>query len=67
MIGYFENLANGKNNKLDEIKKQEQEVVEAQAIPLRGYLMKYVMPTLTNGLIEVCKVRPDDPVDYLVL
>ena len=28
--------------------------------------MKHVMPTLAQGLIECCKMRPDDPVDYLV-
>ena len=27
--------------------------------------MKHVIPTLTEGLIETCKVMPDDPVDYL--
>ncbi|KAJ3067270.1 Adenylate kinase 7 [Podochytrium sp. JEL0797] len=53
------------NVRMEEIRKQEQEVLEAQSVPLRNYLMKYVMPTLTSGLIEVCKVRPDDPVDYL--
>jgi len=53
------------NTRLDEIRKQEQEVLQAQSVPLRNYLMKYVMPTLTSGLIEVCKVRPDDPIDYL--
>lgn len=47
------------------MRKQEQEVLEAQSIPLRNYLMKHVMPTLTAGLIDVCKVRPEDPVDYL--
>ena len=35
-------------------------------MPLRNYLMKHVMPTLTEGLIEACKVKPDDPIDYLV-
>ena len=41
-------------------------MLEAQSIPLRNYLMKHVMPTLTQGLIECCQVRPDDPVDFLV-
>ena len=40
-------------------------MMEVQSVPLRNYLMKHVMPTLTQGLIECCKVRPDDPVDYL--
>jgi adenylate kinase len=51
--------------KIKEVRKQEQEVLEAQSVPLRAYLMKFVMPTLTAGLIEVCKVRPEDPVDFL--
>ncbi|XP_048511176.1 DPY30 domain-containing protein 1-like [Athalia rosae] len=33
--------------------------------PLRNYLVKYVFPTLTQGLIKVAELRPDDPVDYL--
>ncbi|KAJ3416008.1 Adenylate kinase 7 [Chytridiales sp. JEL 0842] len=53
------------NSRMEEIRKQEQEVLEAQSVPLRNYLMKYVMPTLTSGLIDVCKVRPEDPIDYL--
>ncbi|KAI8824357.1 uncharacterized protein EV422DRAFT_519852 [Fimicolochytrium jonesii] len=53
------------NARLEEVRKQEAEVLEAQSVPLRNYLMKYVMPTLTSGLIEVCKARPEDPVDYL--
>ena len=28
--------------------------------------MKHVMPTLAQGLIECCKMRPDDPVDFVV-
>eukprot|EP01137_Pigoraptor_chileana_P007728 Opistho-2@53682 len=52
-------------SRLEEVKRQEQEVLEAQSIPLRNYLMKHVMPTLTKGLIEVCKSRPEDPIDFL--
>ncbi|XP_064368172.1 adenylate kinase 7 isoform X2 [Dromaius novaehollandiae] len=53
------------NKRLAEVKRQEEELLEAQSIPLRNYLMKHVMPTLTQGLNECCKIRPDDPVDFL--
>ncbi|XP_049684750.1 adenylate kinase 7 isoform X3 [Accipiter gentilis] len=53
------------NKHLEEVKRQEQELLEAQSIPLRNYLMKNVMPTLMQGINECCKIRPDDPVDFL--
>ena len=48
-----------------EVEQQEQELLEVRSIPLRNYLMQNVIPTLTEGLIEVCKLKPEDPVDYL--
>ncbi len=51
--------------KLAEVKRQEEETLEAASAPLRNYLMKHVMPTLTQGLVEVCKARPEDPIDFL--
>lgn len=51
--------------RLDEVKREEYELLETQSIPLRNYLMKHVMPTLTQALIDTCKVRPEDSVDYL--
>uniref|UniRef100_A0A673ME38 Adenylate kinase 7-like n=1 Tax=Sinocyclocheilus rhinocerous TaxID=307959 RepID=A0A673ME38_9TELE len=33
--------------------------------PLRNYLMRYVMPTLIQGLIECCGIRPDDSINLL--
>ncbi|NWX02974.1 KAD7 kinase, partial [Caloenas nicobarica] len=54
------------NKHLEEVKRQEQELLEAQSIPLRNYLMKNVMPTLMRGITECCKIRPDDPIDFLV-
>ncbi|NXX86178.1 KAD7 kinase, partial [Urocolius indicus] len=53
------------NKHLEEVKRQEQELLEAQSIPLRNYLMKNVMPTLMRGISECCRIRPDDPVDFL--
>ena len=47
------------------VQQQEDEAMEAASLPLRNFLMKHVMPTLTKGLMEVCQARPDDPLDYL--
>ncbi|XP_030340361.1 adenylate kinase 7 isoform X2 [Strigops habroptila] len=53
------------NKHLEEVKRQEQELLEAQSVPLRNYLMRNVMPTLMQGINECCRIRPDDPVDFL--
>ncbi|CAL7945211.1 unnamed protein product [Xylocopa violacea] len=50
---------------LEKLKEEEEERFCLTGLPLRHYLMKYVFPTLTRGLIEVANLRPDDPVDYL--
>lgn len=47
------------------IAKHEEQRREIEALTLREYLMKYAVPKLTEGLIEVCKVLPENPVDYL--
>lgn len=52
--------------RLDEVRQQEQELLEAQSAPMRKYLLEHVMPTLTQGLMECCRARPQDPVDFLV-
>ncbi|TRZ21235.1 hypothetical protein HGM15179_005865 [Zosterops borbonicus] len=49
----------------EEVKKQEMELLEAQSFPLRNYLMKNVMPTLMQGINECCRIRPDDPINFL--
>lgn len=33
--------------------------------PLRKYLAEFVTPHVTEALIEICRVTPEDPVDYL--
>ncbi|MEQ2306604.1 hypothetical protein AMECASPLE_009844 [Ameca splendens] len=47
------------------VKQQESELLEAKALPLRNYLMKYVMPSLSEAMLECSKIKPDDPVDFL--
>jgi len=52
-------------SRLTEVRKEEYELLEAQSVPLRNYLMQHVMPTLTQSLIDCCKARPEDPIDYI--
>ncbi|KAG5890481.1 hypothetical protein JTB14_013423 [Gonioctena quinquepunctata] len=47
------------------LQKEEEKILVAQSEPQRTYLMKYVFPTLSKGLIEVAKMKPEDPVDFL--
>ncbi|XP_067311794.1 adenylate kinase 7 [Pseudorasbora parva] len=53
------------NQTLEEVRRQEHDLLESQSGPFRNYLMRDVMPTLTQGLIECCTIRPDDPIDFL--
>jgi len=40
-------------------------LLETEALPLRQYLMINVVPRVSEGLSEVCKVMPEDPIEYL--
>ncbi|XP_028047087.2 DPY30 domain-containing protein 1 [Monomorium pharaonis] len=52
-------------NLMEKLKEEEEERLCILAEPLRHYLMKHVFPTLTEALIEVAKLRPEDPIDFL--
>eukprot|EP00932_Pfiesteria_piscicida_P018795 SRR837773.5642.p1 GENE.SRR837773.5642~~SRR837773.5642.p1 ORF type:complete len:447 (-),score=187.20 SRR837773.5642:23-1174(-) len=47
------------------IAEGEAELLENEVLPLRQYLMTNVVPTLTDGLAEVCKEQPEDPIEFL--
>mmetsp|Transcript_28265 Transcript_28265/g.57871 ORF Transcript_28265/g.57871 Transcript_28265/m.57871 type:complete len:100 (-) Transcript_28265:150-449(-) len=44
---------------------EAQEKIDAQALPIRAYLDQTVVPILLQGLSDLVKTRPDDPVEYL--
>ncbi|XP_076302141.1 adenylate kinase 7 isoform X2 [Lasioglossum baleicum] len=50
---------------MEKLKEDEEERLCLRGLPLRHYLVKYIFPTLTQGLIEVANLRPDDPIDFL--
>lgn len=49
----------------EQLQMEEEKILIAQSEPLRYYLMKYIFPTLSKGLQEVARLKPDDPVDFL--
>ena len=51
--------------KLELLREQERDLLDTRSQPIRQYLMDNVVPHLTEGLIDLCKDIPDDPVDYL--
>ncbi|TMW59418.1 hypothetical protein Poli38472_004487 [Pythium oligandrum] len=51
--------------RLEVIQREEAELLESRAKPLRTFLMDTVLPALTEGMLEIVKVQPDDPIDYL--
>lgn len=51
--------------RLELVQREEAELLEMRAKPLREYLMCTVLPALTQGMLEVVQVQPSDPVDYL--
>ncbi|CAD7922571.1 unnamed protein product [Amoebophrya sp. A120] len=49
----------------DKLRREEEAQLEEVSEPLRKYLAEYVTPHVTEALIEICRVMPEDPVDYL--
>ncbi|XP_020570347.1 adenylate kinase 7 isoform X2 [Oryzias latipes] len=50
---------------MQEVQRQEKERLEAQALPLRNYLMEFVVPSITEAMSQCCVLKPDDPIDFL--
>lgn len=56
--------------RLAKLKSFEKDIVDFEVEnelnkPLRGYLLENVVPTVTEALIDSCKVLPEDPIDFL--
>ena len=51
--------------RLESVMAHMKELEDCDDLNMRQFLMKYIIPLLTEGMIEVWKVGPLDPVDYL--
>merc|ERR1712187_317258 len=58
-------LKKEQDERIEIIKKDEVQRLELHSQPLRDYLMSKVVPSLREGLIEVCREVPDDPIGFL--
>ncbi|RVE46311.1 hypothetical protein evm_009030 [Chilo suppressalis] len=47
------------------MREEEEAALAAAGEPMRNYLVHHIFPTLTQALLEVAKLRPKDPVDFL--
>jgi adenylate kinase len=50
---------------IEEVKHQEQEILNQKSQALKQYITDNLLPALTSGLIDICNGKPDDPLDYL--
>lgn len=46
--------------------QEEEEVLNNRSANLRQYLADNVLPDLTEAVVEICKVRPEEPVEFLL-
>ncbi|XP_060788918.1 adenylate kinase 7-like [Neoarius graeffei] len=53
------------NRSLEEERRQEEVALMVASAPLRQYLMNSVLPTVIRGCLEICELRPEDPIDFL--
>ena len=48
------------------MRSEEEAALAVASEPMRNYLVQHIFPTLTPALLEVAKLRPEDPIDFLV-
>lgn len=58
-------LEEEQKRRLEMVMAHIKELDECEDLNMRQFLMKFIVPVLTEGMIEVWKFAPIDPVDYL--
>jgi len=51
--------------RIADLEKHVGELDKSNKLYMRQFLMKAIIPVLTEGMIDVWRVGPTDPVDYL--
>lgn len=53
------------DGRLESIRVHMEELESTSTLNMRQFLMKQIIPVLTEGMIDVYRVGPTDPVDHL--
>jgi len=51
--------------RVGDLEKHMLDLNKSEKLYMRQFLMKAIIPVLTEGMIDVWRVGPTDPVDYL--
>lgn len=51
--------------RMAQLRNEQKEVLDNKSQPIRQYLLDNLVPILTDGLLDICKRQPGDPVDSL--
>ncbi len=47
------------------IKSEEKKAEDIKSLPMQAYLDKTVMPLVLEGMAEVSKIKPENPIKFL--
>lgn len=61
----FDALVKLQGGRIDSVYAHVAEIGQTENLNMRQFLMKCIIPVLTEGMIDVWKVKPTDPIDYL--
>jgi adenylate kinase len=53
------------NNKIEELKEKNRQILEKRSQVLRLYLIENVIPILSEGILKISHELPDNPVETL--
>lgn len=55
-----------KNQELQKLLSLQKQQLEQKTLALKQYLTDVILPDLTEGILEICQTKPEDPVTHLI-
>lgn len=55
-----------KSKELERLLENQEKEIESKVLSLKQYLADNILPELTEGIIEICKEKPENPMEFLI-